>query len=134
MPYNRISIILMMYILRLLITLPHVEQTIQEIDSISYGDIWISEIIIAHLLIIIEQARIKLILFFQYHDNTDRGPPDFHVLTKEEVIDYLLDYPIHYQDGPDCSAYHLSLLYYKNQGSYHKNARFLFGTASQFCR
>ena len=133
-PYNPISIILMMYILQLLITAENIEHALQEIDAISPEDIFISEKMIAHLFTIIEQTRIKLILFFHQANNSDRAPPDFHASTINEVIAYLLNYPVLNNEHPLRGAYQQSVLYYEIQGSYHKNARFLFGTASQFCK
>ncbi len=81
-----------------------------------------------------KQARIKLILFSQYQDYANRAPPDFYAYTLEETINYLLGYPTPDHEHPLKGAYYLSILYYETQGKYHKNARFLFGTASQFCR
>lgn len=124
----------MMYILHLLITLENTERTLQTIDAISPGDIFISEKIITHLFTIIEQTRIKLILFFNHGDNVDRAPPDFHASTIKDVIAYLLNYQLPNNEYLLKGAYHLSVYYYKTQGSYIRNARFLFGTASQFCR
>jgi hypothetical protein len=122
-PYNRISIILMMYILQLLIEKECVEHTLAEIDSITPDEIFFSEKMIQHLLQVMEQARIKLILFFQHHYNTDRGPPDFHISTINEVIDYLLNDQIRFNNEPPCGAYHLSVQYYKTERKYRKNAR-----------
>jgi len=124
----------MMYILHLLITTEHIGTTLEKIDNISPWDIFLSEMMIAHLLTIIEQARIKLILFFKHQYNADRAPPDFHVSTINEVIHYLLNYEGPLRNDTLCGAYHLSVLYYEIMGSHRKNARFLFGTASQFCR
>ncbi len=133
-PYSRISIDLMMLILQWLTEEDSVEQTIEKIDSITPDDIFLSEQMILHLLQIIKQSRIKLILFFKKLDNDERAPPDFHTYTLNETIMYLLRYPTPENEHPARGAYHLSVLYYKMQGSYPKNARFLFGTASQFCR
>jgi len=133
-PYNRISIILMMYILQLLAANECVEHTLAKIDSITPDEIFFSEKMIQHLLQVMEQARIKLVLFFQHHYNADRAPPDFHILSQREVINYLLNYPVHLNDHPLKGAYDLSVLYFKTERKYRKNARFLFGTASQFCR
>jgi hypothetical protein len=133
-PYNRISIDLMMYILQLLLTQECARRTLEIIDSLTPEDIFFSEKMIEHLLQIMELTRIKLILFYQQHNDTDRAPPDFHAYTVNETIKYLLGYPTPDYEHPVRGAYHLSVLYYKLQGSYHRNARFLFGTASQFCR
>jgi hypothetical protein len=89
---------------------------------------------IQHLLKIIKQSRIKLINFSQQLDNDERAPPDFHTYTLNETINYLLRYPVPGHEHPIRGACHLSVLYYKMQGSYFTNARFLFGTASQFRR
>lgn len=133
-PYNRISIILMMYILQLLVANECVEHTLAELDSITPDEVFFSEKMIQHLLQVMEQVRIKLVLFFQHHCHADRAPPNFHVSTINEVIDYLLNDQIRFNNEPPCGAYHLSVQYYKTQIKYRKNARFLFGTASQFCR
>jgi len=132
-PYNRISIILMMYILQLLITADNIVCVLDKIDAISPGDIFISEKMTAHLFTIIEQTRIKLIIFFKHGDNVDRAPPDFHASTVKEIIAYLLNYPAPDNEHRLKGVYHLSVHYYKAQGEYRKNARFLFGTASRFC-
>lgn len=123
----------MMYTLKLLIEEEYTSRTIEQIDSLSPVDIFISEKMIQHLMEIMEQSRLKLILFFQQF-KTDRAPPDFNIYTLKETIAYLLHYPPLKNEHPARGAYHLSVLYYKMLGSYHKNARFLFGTASQFCR
>lgn len=124
----------MMYILQLLVEKECVEHALGKIDSITPDEIFFSEKMIQHLLQVIEQARIKLILFFQNHNNADRAPPDFHVSTIKEVIGYLLNDQIRFHNEPPCGAYHLSVHYYETQIKYCNNARFLFGTASQFCR
>ena len=124
----------MMYILQLLITAEHPASVLDKIDAISPGDIFISEKMIAHLFNIIEQTRIKLIFFLQRGDNVDRAPPDFHTSTVKEIIAYLLNYPAPKNEHQLKGAYHLSVHYYKTQGSYRKNARFLFGTASKVCK
>ena len=131
-PYNRISIDLMMYILQLLITTESGSRTLQKIDPLTPGDIFFSEKMLVHLLEIMAQIRIKLILFFQQY-SSDRAPPDFHAFTLHEVVDYLYNYPVPDHEHPLKGAYSLSVLYYEMQESYHQNARFLFGTASQFC-
>lgn len=123
-----------MYILQLLITTENTERAIQKIDAISPVDIFISEKIITHLFDIIEQTRIKLILFLKRGDNVDRAPPDFHASTIRDVINYLLNYPVPNKEHALTGAYLLSVYYYVTQGSHRKNSRFLFGTASQFCR
>jgi hypothetical protein len=133
-PYNHISIHLMMYILQLLITEKYPGHTLEEIDSITPDDTFFSEKMLNHLFEIIRQARIKLILFYQQFKNTERAPPDLHAYTMDETITYILRYPAPANEHPLKGAYHLSVLYYTTQGEYHKNARFLFGTASQFCR
>jgi len=123
-----------MYILQLFLAEQHHEHTLEKIDSITPGDIFLSEQMLNHLFEIIRQARIKLILFYQQYKNTERAPPDFHVYTMEETITYILRYPAPVNEHPLKGAYHLSVLYNRTQGAYHQNARFLFGTASQFCR
>jgi len=125
---------MMMYFLQLFITEKSAVSTLEKIDSITPEDIFISEKMIQHLLDILEQSRIKLILFFQLHSDTSRPPPDFHAYTLNETLKYLLQYPAPDHEHPLKGAYCLSVLYYEMQGSYAKNARFLFGTASQFCR
>jgi hypothetical protein len=132
-PYNRISIDLMMYILQILIANTHIEPALEKIDSISPEDIFFSEKMIQHLLEIMEQSRIKLILFFQQHKDTERAPPKFYTFDKNDIIDFLLKYSVPDNQHPLKGAYCLSVHYYNIQGAYHKNARFLFGTASQFC-
>lgn len=124
----------MMYILELLIPAENTKRALQEIDEISPEDIFISEKIIAHLFDIIEQTRIKLILFYMHGDNVDRAPPDFHESTIKDVVKYILNYPAPDNEHPLKGAHYLSAHYYKTEGSYRKNARFLFGTASQFRR
>ncbi len=133
-PYNRTSIDLMMLVLQWLAEEDSVEHTLDKIDLITPEDIFFSEKMIQHFLEIMEQSRIKLILFFQQHNAIERAPPDFHAYTLNETIKYLLRYPVPEHNHPARGAYHLSVLYYKMQGEYHKNARFLFGTASQFCK
>jgi len=85
-----------------------------------------------HLLDILEQTRIKLILFFQQYPDNSRAPPDFDSFTDEETISFLVDYSVPFEESPLCGTYHLSVLYYETNEAYHKNARVLFGTASQF--
>lgn len=84
-----------------------------------------------HVLELIEQTRIKLILFSRQH--SERAPPEFHAFNLNETIEYIANYPTPDHEHPLKGAYYLSVLYYKSQGSYRNNARFLFGTASQFC-
>ena len=124
----------MMHILQLLLTEEHTTHILEKIDSITPDDIFISERMIQHLLEIMEQSRIKLILFFQQYRDTVRAPPDFHEYTKHEIITYLLKYQTSDYEHPFRGAYSLSLLYYNTQGSFSQNARLLFGTASQFRR
>ena len=133
-PYNRMTIDLMMYILQLLIAEKHQGPTFEKIDLISPDDFFLSEKMLNRLLKIIRQSRLKLIFLYRQSKNTDRAPPDFHAYSIEETITYILRYPAPVHEHPLKGAYHLSVMYYRAQGSYHQNARFLFGTASQFCR
>jgi hypothetical protein len=130
-PYNRISITLMMYILQLFFTQESMPHALEKMDLLTPGDIFFSEKMIHHLLEILEQSRIKLVLFFrQYPDN--RAPPGFQALSLQEIVTYLCNDPVSCHEHPVMGAYYLSVLYYKIQGEYQKNARCLFGTASQF--
>lgn len=132
--YNQLSIDMMMFILQLLVTEEYITPTLDKLDSITPGDIFFSEKMITHLIEIMEQSRIKLILFFTQHNETYRAPPDFHTYTVSETIKYILCYPVPAHQHPVKGAYYLSVLYYQMQGSYYRNSRFLFGTPSQFCR
>lgn len=86
-----------------------------------------------HLLSLIKQTRIKLVLFFQQYTDRYRAPPDLSSSTVEDICTFLMNFPKPQVECPHCSAYYLSVDYYIRNGSYMKNARFLFGTASQFC-
>lgn len=132
MPYNRISIDLMIYILQTLSLGNSLDHTIEKIDSMSPHDIFLSEKILHHFFDILEQTRIKLIHFYRQYNNGDRAPPDAHKWSIDDTIQYLLKYPLPNYEHPIKGAYYLSVLYYTKQGSYQSNARFLFGTASQF--
>lgn len=123
----------MMHILHIwLIKYQTTAETFTAIDSISPEDFLISKRTLAHLLDILEQTRIKLILFFQQYPDKSRAPPDFDSFTDEETTSFLVDYPVPFEESPLCGACRLSVLCYETNGAYHKNARFLFGTASQF--
>ena len=122
-----------MHILHLwLIKYQTTTETFTAIDSISPEDFLISERTLIHLLDILEQTRIKLILFFQQYPDKSPAPPDFDSFTDEGTISFLMNYPVPFEVSPLCGAYHLSVLYYETNGAYHKNTRFLFGTSSQF--
>jgi hypothetical protein len=123
----------MIHILQLLLKkYQSTAETLAAIDSISPEDFLISEKTLTHLLNIFKQTRIKLILFFQQYPAISRAPPDFDSFTNEDTISFLVDYSAPFEESPQCGAYYLSALYYKTNGAYHKNARFLFGSASQF--
>jgi len=131
-PYRRFSIDLLMFILQLLIIEKFSSvETLNKIDSYSPDACIVSGVTLAHLLILFEQTRIKLILFFQQFQ--DRAPPDPSFFTTEDTLHFLMKYSSPQTESPHCAAYYLSLEYYNQNGSYLKNARFLFGTASQFC-
>jgi len=124
----------MMHILRLLLEeYRSSAETLTAIDFISPEDFLLSEKTLMHLLDILEQTRIKLIHFFQQYPDSSRAPPDFSSYTVEETIRYIVNYAVSSSEHPGCGAYPLSVLYYEINGSYYKNARFLFGTGAQFC-
>lgn len=134
-PYNCISIDLLIYILQLLIEEDHpTSQALKKIDAMSPDACMISEKTIMHLFNLFEQTRIKLILFFQIYKNKNRAPPDFSSYTTKEIFNFLMKYTPPDTESLHCTAYFLSQQYYNQCGSYSKNAHFLFGTASQFCK
>lgn len=124
-----------MYILQLLIIKAFtVTKTLSKIDMLSLDDCIISEKTLIHLILLFEQTRIKLILYFQQQSNQHRSPPDLSSYTTKHLINFIVNYPMPMTERYHCSAYYLSVEYYKQNGSYPKNSRFLFGTASQFCK
>jgi len=133
-PYRRFSIDLLMFILQLLIIEKFSSvETLNKIDSYSPDACIVSGKTLARLLILFEQTRIKLIIYFQQYTDRYRAPPDFSSFTTKETLYFLMRYPKPQAEGLHCAAYYLSFEYYNQNGSYLKNARFLFGTASQFC-
>lgn len=134
-PYNRFSIDFLIYILTLFILKQQTtSETLNHIDSISPDACLVSDKILRHLISILEKTRIKLIHFFQQFPQINKSPPEFISFILEDTIKYLTEYP---QEEPKhlyCGAYYLCNHYYKMNGSYQKNARFLIGTASQFCK
>ena len=109
-------------------------ETLDQIDSISPDACLISDKILKHLISILEKTRIKLIHFFQQFPENNKAPPAFIYFTLENAITYLAEYPQQDTQPVYCGAYYLCAHYYKMNGSYQKNARFLIGTASQFCK
>lgn len=133
-PYNRFSIDLVMYILALLILEQQTTcETLIQIDYISPYPCMISDKILKHLISILKKTRIKLILFFQQLTTSNKSPPGFISFTLEDTIKYLDEYPQEKTKPLYCGAYYLCAYYYKMNGSFRNNARFLIGTASQFC-
>ena len=133
-PYNRFSIDLLIFILQLLIIEKYGSvKTLEKIDSLSPDACIVSDKTLLHLLTLFEQIRIKLILFFQKYSDRNRAPPNFSSFTTEETLYFLMRYPGPQNKSLYCAVYHLSVDYYNQNGSYLNNARFLFGTASQFC-
>lgn len=130
-PYNRISLDLLMYILQLLIDRAFtIAQTLDQIDALSPDACMMSEKTLIHILTLFEQTRIKLILFFQQQSNRYRAPPDFSSYTTEQTFNFLMKYLKPLMESPHCGMYYLAQEYYNQYGL---NTRFLFGTASQFC-
>lgn len=123
-----------MFILQLLVEYKRSPaETLSEIDALCTDACIVSERTLVHLLSLIEQTRIKLVLFFQQYTDRYRAPPDLSSYNAEDVCNFLMDFPKPQVECPHCAAYYLSVDYYIRNGSYIKNARFLFGTASQFC-
>lgn len=134
-PYSRISIDLLIYILQLLIEQDNsIEHALRKIDAISPDSCMLSGITIIRLIILLEQTRIKLIIFFQQHGYRYRAPPDFSSYSTEQTLNFIMNYTTNQEEGSHCAAYYLSQDYYNQEGSYVNNARFLFGAASQFCK
>lgn len=134
-PYCRISINLLIYILQHLIEQTHTTaQTLNKLDAISPDACMLSEKTIRRLLNLFEKTRIKLILFFQQYGDRYHAPPEFSSYNTVQTFNFIIKYPDPQEDGLNCPAYWLSRLYYKQCGSYIKNAHFLFGTAAQFCK
>jgi len=131
-PYNRFSIDLLIYILNLLILMEQTtKETLGQIDLISPDACLISDKIIKQFLSLLDQVRIKLIHFFEQFPKSNKSPPGLDSFTLKDTLKYLVNYPkikpLH------CGTYYLCEYYYQTNGSYRKNARFLLGTASQFC-
>lgn len=133
-PYNRFTIDLLIYILILFIFKNQTtNDTLNQIDSISPDSCLISEKVLHLFLTLLEQTRIKLIHFFQQFPEKNKAPPNFNSFTTKDALQYLINYPQSKTNPQHCGAYYLCGYYYKMNGSYQRNARFLFGTASQFC-
>lgn len=133
-PYNQYSIDFVLYILTLYILKNQTtRETLDQIDLISPYACLVSEKILSHIISILERTRIKLLHFFQLFPDSNKSPPEFISFTLKDTLKYLNDYPQKDTEPLYCGAYYLSAHYYEKNGSYQKNARFLFGTASQFC-
>lgn len=76
------------------------------------------------------QVMIKLKQFFKNRKN--RPPPRGEYFNTSQFINYIQHFSSQARDGTVSGAVSLSDFYYVQQGYYTGNARFLFGTASQF--
>ncbi len=132
-PYYSITIDTLIIILQLLLTNNvSLHEALNSIDSVSPEDILFSEMSLRRFCILFKQTRMKLILFFQGLGRKHRAPPGIASFTSAEILQFMLDYIPPENAGMHSSSRHLSCLYYIRNGSYMKNANFLFGTASQF--
>ena len=123
-----------MYIVQLLIIeKQRSAEILREIDTLSPDACILSEKTLSLLIILLEQTRLKLILFFQRYREHYRAPPDFSSYSIEQTFLFLMNYPKSLTESLHCAAHSLSVDYYNRNGSYRENSRFLFGTASQFC-
>ncbi len=132
-PFYAITIDTLIYILNLLLikNCSHSE-TLNSLDAVSPGDILFSKESLLRYVSLFEQARIKLILFFRETGNKNRGSPGIESFTSLEMLQFVIHYACEKKSGSQSNACSLSQFYYSREGTYMKNARFLFGTASQF--
>lgn len=77
---------------------------------------------------IFAQVHLKLKLFYQ--KKKSRPPPDFISFTQKQHVNFIQTFSS--QDNFHKGPLGISNFYYSSEGSYLKNARFLFGTAYQF--
>ena len=96
-------------------------------DSFSTEEINTSERSILRLYNLFLQSCVKLKNF--YSNNRNRSPPDFHNYDENQIIEFMQTFR---NDEGGLGAKALAVFYYQSEGAYIKNARFLFGTASQF--
>lgn len=102
------------------IALQHIYDAIQEALNTS-------EKTILRLYNLFRQSCIKLMNFFR--SNYNKSPPNFYSYDEGQILEFMQAF----NNGEfDSGANALAVYYYQSKGAYIKNARFLFGTASQF--
>ncbi len=88
----------------------------------------ISERTLNRYYLVFAQVHFKLKLFYQKKMN--KPPPDFESFTRKELVSFIQTFRSPNDSGK--GALGISDFYYSQEGSFQKNARFLFGTAYQF--
>ncbi len=132
-PFYAITIDTLVFIMSLLLIESYSPgKALNSLDAVSPEDILFSKKSLLRYSALFEQTRIKLILFFQKPGSKNRGPPGIESFTRPEILDFIIHYSREKQSDIQSNACNLSRFYYSRQGTYMKNAHFLFGTAAQF--
>ena len=122
-PYYSYTIdTLIFIILQIFLNSNSIDKALGKIDEVSPEAILLSEKTLNRCLDLFHQARLKLILFFRKRRKNSIPFPALENYTEIDILHFIIK----------SNARKLSLLYYSEEGSYMKNARFLFGTACQF--
>jgi hypothetical protein len=109
-----------------------IDKALENIDKVSPEDILLSEGILWRCLNLFHQARLKLILFSRKKWNKHTPFPGLENFTDFEILHFIMEFSLVKISKIKSNAGKFSLFYYFEEGSYTKNARFLFGTAYQF--
>lgn len=134
-PYYAVTIDTMLLILQLLFANNnYVDKTLEKIDSISPGDILLSDKMLYNIRNLFDQTRLKLLMFIKINQEKDWAPPDIETYNQAEILNFIMNFkPQKMSDIENgSSSYQLSVFYYSQNGTYMKNSHFLFGTAFQF--
>lgn len=109
-----------------------IDKALENIDKVSPEETLLSEGILNRCLNIFRQARLKLILYSSKKQSKHNPFPDLENLSEIDVLYFIIKFSIPGFPKIKSNANKLSLYYYFEEGSYIKNAHFLFGTAYQF--
>lgn len=126
-PYHRYTIDTCIAVIIILLSLS-MEKALQHVYNCIFDEeLNTSERTILRLYNLFSQSCIKLKNF--YSSNRNKAPPDFYNYNKNQILKYMQTFQ---SEGIGTGAKTLAVFYYQSEGAYIKNARFLFGTASQF--
>lgn len=107
-----------------------IDKALESIDKVIPEELLLSERMLNHCLNIFHQTRLKLILFFRKNKNNNFS--DLEDRTEIDLLHIIMEFSLPGIPDIKSNACKLSLYYYFQEGSYMKNAYFLFGTAHQF--